>query len=119
MKKCKLIHINDGAAETLENGNFHFVEEFTWAEEYLNQYLRQGYEVRQMIPEVTPAIQRNGTYSFYKSGFTVYMEKEVADDDQTGGEEDAPDFYSAETESDWADFDDETLKDQFFAEDDD
>ncbi len=37
------------------------------------EYINDGYEVKQMIPEVTP----NGSGGFYKSGFTVYLEKEI------------------------------------------
>lgn len=88
MKKiCKLLHINDGSAETLVNGNFHFMEEYGWAEEVLNGYLAQGYEVRQMIPVVTPAALREGSFGFYRSGFTVYLEKEVPQGEAPGDDD--------------------------------
>ncbi len=76
MKKCKIIHINDGSHETITNSNFHFAEEFPWAESVINEYLNDGYEVKQMIPEITPSKVETGTVAFYKSGFTVYLEKE-------------------------------------------
>lgn len=75
MKECKVIHINDGSTSVLENGNFHFVEEFDWTEMYLNRLLSEGWELKHMAPEVTPAIQGEGSYSFYKSGFTFYLER--------------------------------------------
>lgn len=79
MKKCKVIHINDGTASILENGNYRFVEEFKFTESYLNDLLNKGWEVKHMVPEVTPAIQGDGSYSFYKSGYTFYLEREEHD----------------------------------------
>ena len=79
MKKCKVIHINDGTASVLENGNFRFVEEFNFTESYLNDLLSKGWEVKHMVPEVMPAIPSDGSYSFYKSGFTFYLEREESD----------------------------------------
>ena len=95
-KECKLIHINDGSAVTRENGNFHFVEQFCWTERYLKQYLDEGYELKHMVSEVTPAIQGEGRYCFYKSGFTFYLEREVpegtCDPDEEAAEEDSDVF---------------------------
>ena len=42
----------------------------------LGQRVYEGYEVKQMIPEISPAKVELGTVAFYKSGFTVYLEKE-------------------------------------------
>ena len=75
MKKCILIHINDGNAEVLQNGNFMFVERFVKAEEIINKYLAQGYEVKQIIPNYSPSQQGEGNMTFYKAGITVYFEK--------------------------------------------
>lgn len=110
MKECKVIHINDGSASVLKNRNFHFVEQFDWTESYLNQLLREGWEVRHMVPEVTPAIQRDGSYNFYKSGFTFYLEREKedgmrADDDGAYSTEEVVDFGEIEFDDDFiADF---------------
>lgn len=46
MKKCKIIHISDGSPETLTNGDRHFAEEFTWAENLINEYPEDGYTVK-------------------------------------------------------------------------
>lgn len=80
-KQCKVIHINDSSASVRENGNFHFIEEFDWIESYLNRFLSEGWEVKHMVPEVTPAIQGDGSYCFYKSGFTFYLEREESGED--------------------------------------
>jgi len=77
MKKCKIIHINDGTAQVTTNGSGHFVEEYPWSEKLIDDYLNQGYELKQMFPNYTPNIQEEGMYSFYIGGFTIYMEKEV------------------------------------------
>lgn len=65
MKKCILIHINDGNAEVLQNGNFMFVERFIKAEEIINKYLARGYEVKQIIPNYSPSQQGEGNMTFY------------------------------------------------------
>lgn len=77
MKECKLIHINDGNEETLQNGNYLFVEEFPRTAEIIAGYLNQGYEVKQIIPDVTPNILQEGAYTFYKGGIVVYLEREI------------------------------------------
>ena len=76
MKKCKIIHINDGNTVELANGDYFYAEEYEKAEAFLEPYLEEGYEVKHMIPEVMPAMQEEGGYAFYHSGFTVYLEKE-------------------------------------------
>lgn len=77
MKKCKIIHINDGTSKVTTNGDRHFAEEYPWAEELIEGYINRGYEVKQMIPNYTPNVQKLGEYPFFIGGFTVYMEKEV------------------------------------------
>jgi len=75
MKECKIIHINDGSHRTLTNGNFHYAEDFPWAEKMLEEHLNAGYQIVQMIPEYTPASRTDGL-TFYKSGFTVVLIRE-------------------------------------------
>ena len=106
MKECKMIHINDGSSSTLENGNFHFVEEFDWTAMYLNRLLSEGWEVRHMVPEVSPAIQGDNSYYFYKGGFTFYLEREKNDatcaaDDVIYSAEEADDFTKIEFDDDF------------------
>lgn len=88
MKKCILIHINDRDAEVLQNGNFMFVERFVKAEEIINKYLAQGYEVKQIIPNYSPSQQGERNFTFYKAGITVYFEKTVLNDPQPNETED-------------------------------
>lgn len=76
-KECKIIHINDGREETLFNGNFLFVEEWPATAQIIQKYLDAGYEVKKIIPDFTPAIQKEGSYSFYKTGMTVYFERNL------------------------------------------
>lgn len=76
MKECKVIHINDGVANVIQNGDRHFVEEFPWTDNFLNNYLAQGYEVKHIMPNITPNILEKGCYPFFIGGFTVYLEKE-------------------------------------------
>lgn len=78
MKGCKIIHINDGDHRTLTNRNYHFAEDFPWAEKMLMLYLNNGYEISQIIPDITPANPRDGL-AFYKGGFTVILISENAE----------------------------------------
>ena len=77
MRECKILHVHDGTYVELENGNRHLLERYPWAEEVINELLAEGYEVKQMIPQISPAMQGEGNWSFYKSGFIVYLEREV------------------------------------------
>ena len=79
MKKCILIHINDGNTEVLRNGNYMFIERLPKTEEVIEQYLSQGYEVKQIIPDYSPAEQGEGNFTFYKGGITIYFEKDFSD----------------------------------------
>lgn len=79
-KECKIIHINDGSAKVQQNENFHFVESFDWTAEYINRFLREGWEIKHMVSEVSPAIQGEGSYSFYKSEWTFFLERDIEPD---------------------------------------
>lgn len=83
-KDCLILHINDGAAKELENGNWHYMEEFEWAERQIQEYLDLGYEVKQMIPSLTPARldpSAKGGVAFYDTGFVVYLERQREDEE--------------------------------------
>ena len=96
IKKCKILHINDGSAVVRTNGNFHFMEEYVWAEETVQSYLREGYEVKQMIPTLTPA-RLDGGVAFYDTGFTIYLERDVEEDEEELDLED-PDVETLDVE---------------------
>lgn len=76
MKECKIIHIHDGNLVEISNGNRFFQEDFPQTEQVINDYLNQGFEVKQILPQYTPAIQKEGYLSFYKSGVLIYLERE-------------------------------------------
>ena len=76
MKVCKVIHINDGDAKELTNGNFLFAEEYTKMSDILNEYLADGWEVKSMAPEFMHGRHDSGPL-FYCCGFTFYLEREV------------------------------------------
>ena len=76
MKKCAIIHVCDGNAEIVENKNRLLIERFTHSEEVIEQYLSQGYEVKHIIPDYSPAVQGEGNPTFFKGGITIYFEKE-------------------------------------------
>ena len=77
MKDCKIIHIHDGKGKNIKTEKFFSVEELEESEKILNNYLAQGYEVKHIISNVSPNILKEGNWTFFKDGFTVYLEKEV------------------------------------------
>jgi len=77
MKQCKIIHINDGKPQELYSEDRYYSDCYPRMEAELEAYLNEGYEVRQVLPHVTPAIQGDGNYSFYETGYTFYLEREV------------------------------------------
>jgi len=78
MKEVKILHVNDGHSKVIKNEDRMFIETFPYAQEEIEKLINEGWEVKQMIPEVTPAINKEGVYSFYKSGFTIYLERDVS-----------------------------------------
>lgn len=77
MKECKLIHINDGCERELRDGNRFYAEEFPETRELIGTYLEEGWQVVHMVPDFSPAIQGEGRYSFYKTSWTFYLEREA------------------------------------------
>jgi len=77
MKTCKIVHINDGNPAEVTNGNRLYVENFPHAEKILDVYLNAGWEVKHIIPSVDPAMPEQDGFSFFNTGFIVYLEKEV------------------------------------------
>ena len=49
-------------------------------EEKINQLLAMGYEVKHVVSQYSPSIQgNNGSFMFYLSGYTFYLEKDFGD----------------------------------------
>ena len=95
MKKCRIVHINDGNHRELRNGGRFFAEHNPQTEEKLKQLLALGYEVKHVVSQYSPSIQgETGNYMFYKSGYTFYLEKEFADGDMNDDEEFEEIFFS-------------------------
>ena len=84
-KEIKVIHINDGSEKMLTNGNFHFAEEYGWTGEVISAYVNVGYRIVSITPAYSPYPERN---SFFKTGFNVFLEREVKPDNQEITEED-------------------------------
>lgn len=77
MKQCKIIHIYDGKPKELYSEDRYFADCFPTMEAELEAFLNEGYEVRQIVPHLTPELQENGQYGFYESGYTFYLEREI------------------------------------------
>lgn len=79
MKECKVIHINDNGAIWLEKSEDGGVLHYPRLEEAINRFLLKGYEVKQIIQQYR-AGDPEEVFDFYRSGFTVYLERELSDD---------------------------------------
>ena len=87
-KEMRILSINEGDTTIHTNGNRRFVEEYTWSGTVLEMYLNVGYKIVKIVPDVTPAVNKPGNYTFYKTGFTVFLEREVKPDNVYITEED-------------------------------
>lgn len=106
MMKCRVLHVNDGNAKELTNGNRFFAENYPKMEETINRVMQMGYEVKQMVPQYSPSVQGNdGTYMFYLSGYAFYLEKEFKE-----GENDDEEFNKLFDELNPLDDDDEKAR---------
>lgn len=74
MKISKVVRINDGNPEMLKNGGRLFVEEYPEMEKVINQYLQEGWEVKQIVSLYEPS---DRGIPFYIGGLIVYLEKDV------------------------------------------
>lgn len=98
MKKCKLIHINDGNPREIRNCDRLFMEDIPRVEDLLDHWLNKGWVVKQMMPLYEPNQLEQGAIGFYLSGINVYLEKEFPDD--CTAEDAENDFYQAYIDSD-------------------
>lgn len=77
MKECKIITINDGNERELSNGNRLYICDYPVTEKCVNDYLEDGWNIVQMTPVFNPAINREGDFTFYRGGYTFYLERET------------------------------------------
>ena len=95
MKKCKLIHINDGNPREIRNCDRLFMEDIPRVEDLLDHWINKGWVVKQMMPLYEPNQLEQGAIGFYLSGINVYLEKEFPDD--YTAEDAENDFYQVWT----------------------
>ena len=82
MKECKVIRINDGLEDEIQNGEFMHILTQPRAEKLIEFFLDNGYEVKQMIRDFSPGMGGAGGYSFYRGGLIFYLEREVEDESE-------------------------------------
>lgn len=72
----KVVTINDGQEEEIQNGNYLYVEELPRTAEILEGFLEDGWKILYAMKEYNPSIRKEGAYSFYKGGITFILEKD-------------------------------------------
>ena len=106
MKKIvKLVHVNDGEKNEVNNGDFLLVENYPRTEKIINAFLSDGWTLNSITQQVTPAVQKQGAYTFYMGGFNLLFEKEVDDLAEDNGdmilEEAVSDVLEDESGEEW------------------
>lgn len=88
MKKIvKIVHVNDGDSKEMYNENFMFVETYPRSEKIIEAFLNNDWTLMNRTQVLSPAIQKAGSYSFYKDGWELLFEKEVEDDENNDGDD--------------------------------
>ena len=75
MKKCKLIHINDGNPREIRNCDRLFMEDIPRVEDLLDHWLNKGWVVKQMMPLYEPNQLEQGAIGFYLSGINAIWKR--------------------------------------------
>lgn len=78
MRQCKVITVNDGKERELTDGDRLYICDHPVTERCINEYLEEGWSIVQMCPVINPAINQEGSYTFYRGGYTFYLEREIS-----------------------------------------
>ncbi len=76
----KLINIHDGNEDVKQNGERLYIATYPRAEKIISAFLTNGWKLTDRTQLYNPAIQKNGSYSFYLGGWDFLFEKVVEDD---------------------------------------
>ncbi len=83
----KLVTVNDGKEKEHYNGNWLFVENQPRSEKIIAAFLNDGWKLESFSHLYNPAINKPGTYSFYRGGCSLLFTKAVEDDAKDNGDE--------------------------------
>ena len=75
MKECKILHIVDAMAECVFSDGINLVEEYPFVSERINEYLKDGWEFRCMIPKFSPN-EFSSVPPMHNDGVLIYLERE-------------------------------------------
>ena len=78
----KHIAVNDGKECVLRNGDHLYVEVRQRLEKIISIFLNDGYTLLQMQPILNLAVQKDGSWNFYRGGYDLVFTKQVDDDDE-------------------------------------
>lgn len=83
----KLVAIHDGQENVIQNGDYLYVTHYPKAEAIITEFLNDGWILLDRTQRVTPAIQGEGSFSFYMDGWDCLFSKQVADDAEDRSDE--------------------------------
>lgn len=76
-KEIKIITVNEGNRTAVRSEPWFTVVEAQKTSQCIQEYLSEGWRIVQAFPDYSPAIQQEGSYSFYKGGFTFLLERDL------------------------------------------
>ena len=83
----KLITVNDGTPEIVQNGDRLFVETYPRTEKIITLFLNNGYSLVNMEPVYNPSTLEEGSFSFYRGRKELLFVKEVESDEPDSSDE--------------------------------
>lgn len=83
----KMITVNDAKEVNVQNGDFLLVEYYPRTEAIISEFLSNGYTLISKTQRVSPAMQREGGYSFYIGGWDLLFSKQVEDEAEDDSDE--------------------------------
>ena len=83
---AKLVSINDGNEIAVQNEDRLLVETYPRAEKIIAAFLSAGWQLKDRTQRVTPAVNKEGSYSFYLGGWDFLFVKEARDGEVDDGD---------------------------------
>ena len=77
MKELKILTVNERKESMVTEKPFFIAYEKGKTEEYIQEYLNDGWKITSCFPVVNPSIQGEGGYNFYRGGITFILEREI------------------------------------------
>ena len=82
----KLINVHDGNESMKQNGERLYIANYPRTEKIISAFLTNGWKLTSRTQRFNPAIQQEGSLSFYLGSWDLLFEKVVEDDVEDDGD---------------------------------